>query len=90
MKKAYLVFMLVVSFSLIFGSYAYAEYADGESVSDAENKAVAIHKKVMSDVIYTEQEIKALYYQNIVIIDLLQDIKDLLSENLESMGKKEE
>ncbi|MFH1753081.1 MAG: hypothetical protein ABH875_02760 [Candidatus Omnitrophota bacterium] len=40
--------------------------------------ATEIHEKVGTDVIYTEQEIKALYYQNIQVITLLREIRDLL------------
>ena len=45
------------------------------SFEDAEEKAAEAHKLAASDVIYQEQDWKALYYQNLQIIDLLKDIK---------------
>jgi len=49
---------------------------------DAQQKAEEIHTIASSDVIYTDQELKALYYQNLQIIDLLKEIRDLLQQQL--------
>ena len=54
---------------------AFAE--DGVSGS-AEDKAREVHKLASSDMIYSQEEVKALYYQNIEIINLLKEIRDLL------------
>ena len=55
----------------------------GDTYEEAAQKADEIHSKVTSDVIYTQQELKALYYQNIQMIRLLEDIKELLRQQLE-------
>ena len=54
-----------------------------ESADDAEEKARHVHEMATSDVIYTQEETKALYYQNLQIIDLLKEIRDLLDARLE-------
>ncbi|GEM_PF-2452793 len=53
----------------------------------AAKMADEIHKQVEKDVIYTDQEIKALYYQNVQIIALLEEIKELLRQNLTNNGQ---
>ena len=80
MRKIVSFFMLIL---IITAGAAIGE----ESYMKAEKMATEIHNKVTTDVIYTDQEIKALYYQNIQIIQLLNDIKDLLRQNL--IEKKE-
>ena len=59
-----------------------------ESYEEAEMMADDIHKTVATDIIYTEQELKALYYQNIQIIHLLKEIKELLQKNLQATREK--
>ena len=54
-----------------------------EDQETAEEKAARIHQLASSDVIYTQEETKALYYQNQQIIDLLKEIRDLLDARLE-------
>ena len=77
MKK--IVLFVLLSFVFSFPVFA----------KEAEEIAKEIHHKAMSDVIYTEQELKALYLQNTVIIDLLRDIKGLLRDNLENQKEAE-
>ncbi|MFH1645572.1 MAG: hypothetical protein ABIB11_04035 [Candidatus Omnitrophota bacterium] len=50
---------------------------------DPEKMAKDIHTRANSDIIYQDEEIKALYYQNIQIISLLRDIKGLMEQSLE-------
>ncbi len=58
-------------------------YAQTEVAEDAQAKAEEIHRIAISDVIYTDEEVKALYYQNIQIIELLKEIRSLLQQQLE-------
>ena len=69
--------LLTLFYSLLFPLNVRA--AD---VLNAEEKAKKIHDLAASDVIYTDQETKALYYQNIQIIDLLTQIRDQLDMRL--------
>lgn len=55
------------------------------SGEDAEKKAEEFHRRAMSDVIFIDEELKALYYQNIQIISLLKEIRELLSQKLEDI-----
>lgn len=48
------------------------------SFEEAESKATEAHKLAESDMIYQEQDWKALYYQNEQMISLLKDIKSEL------------
>lgn len=57
---------------------SYCAWTFAEDAEDAEKKAREIHNIATSDVIYTQEETKALYYQNVQIIDLLRQIRDLL------------
>ena len=60
-------------------STAFAEEPD----ASAEDKATQLHKLASSDVIYQQEETKALYYQNQQIIGLLKEIRELLATRLE-------
>ncbi len=53
-----------------------------EDATSAEERAGELHRLASSDVIYHDQEIKAIYYQNVQIIDLLKQIRDLLDSRL--------
>ncbi|MBU4342804.1 MAG: hypothetical protein KJ902_04285 [Candidatus Omnitrophica bacterium] len=46
----------------------------------------AIPDLVSPDSIYTTTQLRALYYQNIQIIDLLKQIRSLLQQQLEKQG----
>ncbi len=46
------------------------------SIEVAEQKAKEAHDLASSDVIYQEQDFRALYFQNIQIIELLKEIRD--------------
>ena len=54
----------------------------------AEDKAKEVHRLASSDMIYGQEELKALYYQNTQIIDLLREIRDLLAKRLEETKDK--
>ena len=80
MLKKILILPLLVHITLFLcGDLAFSQ----DTFEEAKEMAETIHKKVVTDIIYTEQEIKALYYQNVQIIRLLEDIKNLLRQNLE-------
>lgn len=49
-----------------------------EDFSDPEEKARRAHELAVSDVIYEQENFKALYYQNQRIIELLAEIKEEL------------
>ena len=55
-----------------------------EQVQTAQEKAEEIHKRASSDIIYADDELKALYYQNIQMIDLLKQIRELLKLQIEA------
>ncbi len=60
------------------------------SFEDAEEKAAEAHKLAASDVIYQEQDWKALYFQNVQIISLLKDIKEEMEKfNAREITKEE-
>ena len=74
-KKISLIFsgfiLLGLSHSIVF--------AEEETAAE---KAKQTHELASSDVIYSQEETKALYYQNLEIIDLLKQIRTLLDERL--------
>ena len=80
MKKKVLLLILLFAGA---GSYVPPVFA-GESMGDAARKAQEIHDLASSDVIYVQDELKALYYQNLQIIDLLKQIRDILDMKLEN------
>ena len=67
----------------IMGQWAFgAGMVLAEDNTDAEEKAKEIHQLANSDVIYSQEETKAIYYQNIEIIDLLKQIRDIIDQRL--------
>lgn len=77
--------VIIICTVFLFASPLYAQ----EAYEEAAKMADEIHKKVATDVIYTEQETKALYYQNIQIIELLKEIRELLRQGLEEEQEEE-
>lgn len=73
--------LLIYGFCNIKCEIAFAESLSAEK---AQSKAEQLHKIASSDSIYADEELKALYYQNIQIIELLKDIRQLLKEQLEA------
>ena len=70
--------------TLLFASFAFAE-----DIDDAETKARAAHELAGSDVIYEQENFKALYYQNLETIQLLKEIREEL-HMLNTRAAKEE
>lgn len=58
-----------------------------DAIENPEEKAEEIHKIASSDMIYTDEELKALYYQNVQIIGLLKEIRDLLNQQIKQEKK---
>ncbi|HLD69964.1 MAG TPA: hypothetical protein VJA17_04285 [Candidatus Omnitrophota bacterium] len=87
MVRRMIVFILLVmigcSVSLIVVDTVRAQTAE-----EAGKKAAEIHLVASSDVIYTEAELKALYYQNIQIIEILKDIRNILQLQAQSKEKE--
>ncbi len=81
--------MTVILFIMFFASHITISFAKEERMSEAEKKAKEIHGIVSSDVIYANEELKALYYQNIQIIELLKQIRNLLGQQLEETSRRE-
>lgn len=80
MEKLYRIFLILVFVICIVDFRPiYAEV----TFDEAQKMADEIHKKVATDIVYTDQEVKALYYQNIQIIELLKEIRNLLRQQLE-------
>ncbi len=79
MRKFAVCFLLLASLGTL-PAVAWGE----EDLSQAADKAREYHTLASSDVIYTQDEMKALYFQNIQIIDLLTQIRDLLDRKLQT------
>ena len=84
-KKMILVFVLFV-FTLCPVAFAMDDDTDE---SDAGEKARKAHQIAGSDMIYQQEEWKALYYQNIQIIQLLKEIRDLVQIQNQRAAKAE-
>ena len=76
----------IASWFLLAGLMAAPAFAEGDS-DTAEDKAKEIHRLASSDVIYQDQETKAIYYQNVQIIELLKQIRDLLDSRLKEKSE---
>ena len=80
--RRFFVFVLAVFLVYGIGLKPNLIYAEDEATPvDAEDTANEIHKVASSDMIYAQEESKALYYQNLKIIELLKEIRDLLKEH---------
>ncbi len=79
MRKIVILLLAIVALCALGIAQAIAQ----ETIQEAGQKAQEIHKVASSDIIHTEQELKALYYQNIQIIELLKDIRELLKQQLQ-------
>ena len=56
--------------------------------NSAAQKARKSHEMAESDMIYQQEDFKALYYQNIQMIDLLKEIRDSLQVIKERASEK--
>lgn len=64
-------------------------FAQEMSEQEAQKQAFEIHQHASSDVIYLDEEERALYYQNIQIIQLLKEIRELLRQQVEKLETQE-
>ncbi len=62
--------------------------AQSTTYSEAEQKAKEIYEEADSDVIYLQNVLKSLYYQNIQIIELLEDIRALMDDYLQTVREE--
>lgn len=69
---------LVAGLLLAMTLTAAAAFAQDEDFSNPEEKARRSHELAGSDVIYEQENFKALYYQNQRIIELLEEIRNQL------------
>ena len=75
----------IICLVFIFGFVASINMLYAESMRDIKEKAASYHEKATSNFVYLDSEMTAMYYQNIQIIDALEQIRDLLKENLRQM-----
>ena len=80
-KKAIFVLITVIGISFLNNGITRAD----DTFNNAANMAKEIHAKVATDVIYTDQEIKALYYQNVQMIQLMGEMIDLMRQQLQEL-----
>ena len=83
MKRTIAVGLGILMIGMLSGS-AWCEEDPGSAL----DKADKMHTHASSDVIFSQDETKALYYQNVVIIDLLRQIRDLLDARLKPASSK--
>lgn len=74
------IFFIVTHFFIITVLAVPPVPAAGEGDLTARQKAAEIHRIASSDVIYQDQAVQALYYQNLEIIGLLEDIRGLMRD----------
>ncbi len=74
MTRRSALFFVIGLLSIVYSLQSPMVFAE-MSFEDAESKAVEAHSLAASDVIYQQQDWKALYYQNVQMISLLKDIK---------------
>ena len=70
-KAVFIIFAVHLLGAPLFAAQEEEEYATGPL-----DKARRAHEMAASDVIYEQQDMKALYFQNQRIIELLEEIKD--------------
>ena len=69
---------VLVFLSLAFPPVAFSQ-EDNLDPDDAAEKARRAHELAGSDMIYQQEDFKALYYQNVQMIQLLKEIRDSLN-----------
>jgi hypothetical protein len=69
--------LIFIVFCLIFSAPAFPQEENSDNFDPAE-KARQAHEKASSDMMYQNEEWKAMYYQNQQIIQLLKEIRDSL------------
>jgi len=95
LKKTTILMVLFLSVAIVFSSLAFsAKKAKSTTENLAEIEKVleqfrATPDLVSPDSVYTATSVKALYYQNIQIMQILEQIRDLLKQSLEKDKEKE-
>jgi len=56
-------------------------FSPGRTEKEAAKKAEELHEQGQKGVLYAQDDTKALYFQNVQIIEILKDIRRLLEEN---------
>ncbi len=85
MRKIINVFLVIALINILACWQGHSE----SSYDEAGRKAKEIHDIAATDVIYTDQELKALYYQNVQIIRILEEIKELLRRQVRSVEERQ-
>ena len=92
MKRVTVIILLICGLWAVPFGEASLRYALGCGLifaqEDAQERAEEIHKIASSDAIFVEEELKALYYQNVQIIELLREIRDLLQVQVVDEGEE--
>ena len=87
-KRDHKILSFLLFFILVTGVAASAmDEGDNPDEPDMESKARQAHKLAASDMMYQNEEWKALYYQNQTIIQILKQIRDSM-EVIKSQGSK--
>jgi len=76
---------VLLTFFYLFAAMKFMPASFAMSDGEAEQKAGEYHKLASKDVIFIDEELKALYYQNVQIIGLLREMKQLLRETLSGL-----
>lgn len=94
-KKATILMVLFLTVAIVSSPLAFAR----EKIKNTEESLAEVEKVleqlrstpdlVSPDSIHTATAIKALYYQNIQIMKLLEEMRDLLKQSLEKEEEKE-
>ena len=88
-RKYILVVFLFITTTMAFGAETgttdYGSPPEEGTVDDIAAKAKRAHDMAASDVIYQQEDFRALYYQNQQIIALLGDVRD----NLQNLQKQQ-
>lgn len=94
-KKATILIVLFLTVAIVFSSLAFARRkvkSPEEGLSEVEKvleEIRSIPDLVTPDSVHIVTAIKALYYQNIQIMELLEQMRDLLKQSLEKDQEKE-
>lgn len=84
MRQITSVFLILAAINVFACCPGYGE----ASFDEAGRKAKEMHDIASKDIIYTDQELKALYYQNVQIIRILEEIKNLLRQQISAIRER--
>ena len=83
MRSFILFITIIFTVGVLYSQPAFCQ----KDYEDAGKKAKEIYEKADSDIIYLDNVMKSLYYQNIQIIELLKEIKTLMKDFIEEARK---